>query len=125
MRGIIIEQSKRNIIMSDSNSMAENIFSNMVGKKVVVRSINAGVFFGTLDAVTADGCSCELSGVRKLWYWEGAAAVEELAENGTSLPEKCKFTVKVGSMAIVGICQIIPATDRAAESIEGVGEWKA
>ena len=105
--------------------MQENIFSNMVGKKVVVRSINAGVFFGTLDAVTADGCSCELSGARKLWYWEGAAAVEELAVNGTSLPEKCKFTVKVDSIAIVGICQIIPATDRAAASIEGVSEWKA
>lgn len=103
----------------------KNIFSNLVGKKVVVRSINAGVFFGTLEAVTDDGCSCELSGARKLWYWEGAAAVEELAASGTSLPEKCKFTVKVDNIAIVGICQIIPTTEKAAASIEGVSEWKA
>lgn len=105
--------------------MAENIFSKMVGKKVVVRSINAGVFFGTLESVTDDGCSCEISKARKLWYWEGAAAVEELASNGTRLPEKCKFTVTVESIAITGICQIIPATDDAAKSIEGVPEWKA
>lgn len=105
--------------------MAENIFSHMVGQKVIVRSINAGVFFGTLASVTPDGCACEITTARKLWYWEGAAAVEELAESGTRLPEKCKFTVTVKSIAVAGICQIIPATDKAAESIEGVPEWKA
>lgn len=105
--------------------MSENIFSNLIGKKVIVRSINAGVFFGTLDSVTPDGCSCELSKARKLWYWEGAAAVEEIAASGTNLPDKCKFTVTVDSIAIVGICQIIPTTDKAAASIEGVPEWKA
>lgn len=108
-----------------ADNMAENIYSKMVGKKVVARSINAGVFFGTLAAVTPDGCSCELTKARKLWYWEGAAAVEELAVNGTRLPEKCKFTITVDSIGITGICQIIPATDKAAESIEGVADWKA
>lgn len=105
--------------------MSENIFTNLVGKKVVVRSVNAGVFFGTLEAITPDGCSCELSKARKLWYWEGAAAVEEIATVGTKLPEKCKFTVTVDSIAIVGICQVIPTTEQAASIIEGVAEWKA
>ena len=115
----IVKSSKRNIYM------AENIFSKMVGKKVVVRSINAGVFFGTLESVTPDGLSCVITKARKLWYWEGAAAVEELAMSGTRIPDKCKFTVTVESIGIAGICQIIPATDQAAESIEGVSDWKA
>lgn len=105
--------------------MSENIFSNLIGKKVIVRSVNAGVFFGTLDAITPDGCSCELSRARKLWYWDGAAAVEEIAQIGTARPDNCKFTVTVDKIAIVGICQVVPATDKAASVIESVPEWKA
>ena len=104
--------------------MAENIFSKMVGKKVVVRSINAGVFFGTLESVTDDGCSCEISKARKLWYWEGAASLSQLALEGVSKPKECKFSVTVPEMVVLGVIEIIPASEQAIKSIESVPVWR-
>jgi hypothetical protein len=93
-----------------------------VGKKVIVRTNRAGVFFGTL--VEADKESATLSDVRKLWYWDGACAVEELAENGVERPENCKFTVVIPEMQVNEWIQIIPCSAKAIKSIDGVKIWK-
>ena len=93
-----------------------------VGKKVIVRTNRAGVFFGTL--VENDKESATLSDVRKLWYWDGACAVEELAENGVENPENCKFTVIIPEMQINEWIQIIPCSTKSAKTIEGVKIWK-
>ena len=49
----------------------------LVGKKVLVRSDKAGVFFGTLnEAETADNTLIvELLDVRRLWQWSGACSL--------------------------------------------------
>jgi hypothetical protein len=93
-----------------------------VGKKVVVRAKNAGVFFGTIVEKTEK--SVKMKNVRKLWYWDGACAVEEIAQTGVAKPENCKFTVTVSEMEINDWEQILPATEEAIKSIEGVIEWK-
>jgi len=93
-----------------------------VGKKVVVRADRAGVFFGTLKE--QKGNSVIMENVRKLWQWYGACGVEELAVNGTTQPNDCKFTVTVTEMEIANAIQIIPATEKAVKIIEGVREWK-
>lgn len=95
---------------------------NYVGKKVIVRTNRAGVFFGTL--VKADKTSATLSDVRKLWYWDGACAIEEIAENGVERPENCKFTVVIPEMQVNEWIQIIPCSTKAIKSIEGVKIWK-
>jgi len=97
---------------------------NFIGKKVVARFDKAGVFFGTLIEETET--SVILQNVRKLWYWEGACAVEQLAEDGVhpDFVEKCKFTVTVSNMKIYNQIQILLCTDKAIKSIEGVFEWK-
>lgn len=96
--------------------------SKYVGKKVIVRSEKAGVFFGTL--IEQKDNSVVMKNVRKLWYWDGACAVEELAVNGTTRPDDCKFTITVPEMEISNTIQIIPASKEAIKSIEGVKEWK-
>jgi small nuclear ribonucleoprotein (snRNP)-like protein len=93
-----------------------------VGKKVIVRTNRAGVFFGTL--VEADKTSATLSDVRKLWFWDGACAVEEIAENGVGKPENCKFTVVIPEMQVNEWIQIIPCSVKAVKSIDGVEIWK-
>lgn len=100
------------------------VYESVIGKKCIIRCTNAGVFFGTVDAVE-DGYALKLSNVRKLWYWDGAAAVEELALNGVKRPQECKFTVTVSSMVVTEAVQVIPATDAAIACIEAVEEWKA
>lgn len=101
------------------------MFKNMVGKYVIVRADKAGVFFGKLKEVTEDGYSVVLEDTRKLWYWDGAAAVQEIAVHGVTRPDNCNFTVFVKEACVIGVCEIIPCTDEAIECIKNVKIWQA
>ena len=96
--------------------------NTMMNKKVIVRGDRSGVFFGTL--VEKDGREVVLENCRRIWYWEGAASISQLAVDGTKKPSECKFTVSVSSIAILDAIEIIPCSETAICSIEGVKEWK-
>ena len=94
----------------------------MKNKKVIIRADRAGVFYGTLKE--KDGSDVTLTACRRLWYWDGAASISQLAKDGTTEPDNCKFTVWVDEITILGVIEIIPCTEQAIKSIEGVKEWK-
>lgn len=94
----------------------------MLNKKVIIRADRAGVFFGTLKE--KNGNEVTLVNARRLWYWDGAASLSQLAVDGTVKPGNCKFTVTVPEITILGVIEITPCTDKAIKSIEGVTEWK-
>lgn len=95
---------------------------NMMNKKVIVRGDRSGVFFGTITK--KEGREVTLEKCRRLWYWDGAASISQLAKEGTVNPGRCKFTVTVDSIMILDAIEIILCTDEAIRSIEGVSEWK-
>ena len=95
----------------------------MIGKKVIVRGDKSGVFFGEL--VKKDNREVTMKNCRRIWYWDGAASISELAISGTKKPDNCKFTVPVENIVILDIIEIIPCTEKAISSIQGVEEWKA
>ena len=95
---------------------------NIMNKKVIVRGDRSGVFFGTL--VRKDGREVELEKCRRLWYWDGAASISQLATDGTTNARECKFTVTVDNIVVLDAIEIILCTDTAIRSIEGVPEWK-
>lgn len=95
---------------------------SQIGKKVLIRADRAGVFFGTLTA--KDGDEVQLSNVRKIHYWEGAAAVEQLSVTGSSKPNSCRITVEVEELTIMQVIQIIPLTDAAITNLENISVWK-
>ncbi len=90
--------------------------------KVIVRADRAGVFYGEIKE--RNGSEVVMTNVRRLWYWDGAASLSQLATNGTTCARNCKFTVYVPEMTILGVIEIIPCTDKAIASIEGVEPWK-
>ena len=94
----------------------------MIGKKVIIRADRAGVFFGTLKE--KNGSEVTLTNCRRLWYWDGAASLSQLAVDGTRAASSCKFTVVVPEIVILGVIEIIPCSKAAIKSIEGVSEWK-
>lgn len=96
--------------------------TNYKGKKVIIRADRAGVFYGTLAA--KEGAEVQLKDCRRIWYWSGAASISELALHGVANPNKCKFSVTVSDIAILGVIEIIPCTDEAIKSIEAVRVWK-
>lgn len=93
-----------------------------LNKKVIVRSESAGIFYGTLTSI--DGNSVELINCRRIWYWEGAATISQMAMEGVNMPKECKFTMPVNEIMIFNVCEIIPCTPEAITSIENVPIWK-
>lgn len=95
---------------------------NFIGKKVIVRGDRSGVFFGTLKE--KEGQEVVLTNCRRLWYWEGAASISQLAAEGTTNPGVCKFTMSVDEIGILDAIEIIPCTEKSINSIEKVVVWK-
>ena len=95
--------------------------------KVIIRAKSAGVFFGEIKnrENTLAGVCVTMTNCRRLWYWEGAASLSELAMNGVKYGPRCKFTVIVPEMEIMDIIEIIPCTEKAVKSIESVKIWTA
>ncbi len=100
--------------------------TNFIGKKVIIRADRAGVFFGTLKEkeTTPAGVEVVLENSRRLWYWNGAASLSQMATEGVKNPHDCKFTVVVPEHNVMQVIEIIPCTEEAVKSIEGVSIWK-
>ena len=98
----------------------------LIGKKIIVRSDRAGVFYGTLNEVEpcGDKLTVEMVNVRRLWYWEGAATLTQLAMEGVTVPDKCKFTMWQDSVVVSGVIELLPTTQKAQDIIESVEVWK-
>lgn len=95
---------------------------NFVGKYCVVRSDRAGVFAGTV--AEHEGQAVLLKDVRRLWFWDGATSISQIAVDGTLKPENCKFTMPVETLGLFDVIELIPTTDKARKAIEGVKVWK-
>lgn len=92
-------------------------------KYVIVRTYSAGVFAGFLDS--RDGQEVTLLQARRLWRWEGAASLSELAVRGVKTPSGCKFPVAVPRVILTQAIEILDVTDAAKASIDAVPEWRA
>lgn len=90
---------------------------------VIIRTYSAGVFAGYLES--RDGKEVVLSDARRLWYWEGASSLSQLAVDGVSKPEKCKFPVEIPMITLTEAIEIIPCSVKARESIALVEIWKS
>ena len=93
-----------------------------MNEKVIIRADRAGVFYGEL--AEKNGNEVKLNNCRRIWYWDGAASISELAVNGVTKPTECKFSVVVPSITILGVIEIIPCSEEAIKNIEAVPVWK-
>ena len=93
-----------------------------MAQKYIVRADRAGVFFGEIESRT--GSEVTMRNVRRIWRWEGANSLSQLAVDGTKAGNICKFSVAVESMTILGVIEIIPCTAKATKSIAEVQEWR-
>jgi hypothetical protein len=89
---------------------------------VIVRTRDAGVFAGRL-VLGSPSTHGRIHNARRLWYWDGAASLSELATLGTSNPKDCKFPAAVEWIDVAGIVEVLPVTAAARLSIDGVAVW--
>jgi len=91
----------------------------------IIRAKDAGVFLGKIEK--KEGSTILCNSLRRLYYWEGALDVTQIASNGVSLPGNCKFSVQMGENDKSIIEQLIeahPVSEKALQSINSVPEWK-
>lgn len=91
-------------------------------KYVIVRTFSAGVFAGYLES--RNGQEIVLRKARRIWYWDGAASLSQLAMSGTSKPQSCKFPEEVNRVELLQVIEILDCTKKAQESIKEVAVWK-
>lgn len=94
---------------------------NQTKPYVIVRTYSAGVFAGTLDSKA--GREVVLTKARRLWYWDGAASLSQLAQTGVTKPENCKFPVEVDSVTLLEAIEILAVTPEAQANIAAVPVW--
>lgn len=88
----------------------------------IVRTYSAGVFFGQIES--RNGQEVVMINARRLWAWSGAASLSQLAMEGTSKPESCKFPCAVNKITLLNVIEILDVTKKAKDSIDGVKIWK-
>ena len=93
----------------------------MINRICMVRTYSAGVFLGKLEE--RNGKEVRLTNARRMYYWDGAASLSQLATEGTSKPENCKFPAPVSEVLLTEVIEIIPATEAAIASIAAVKAW--
>lgn len=90
-----------------------------IGKKVLVRSCAAGVYFGTLEQI--EGETVKLTQVRNIWSWDGATCLSQIANDGI---KSGRISPIVSSMIINGCCQIMPLAEKAIVNLEAFEPWE-
>jgi len=92
-------------------------------KYCIVRTYSAGVFAGYV--ARREGQEVDILQARRLWYWEGAASLSQLAMSGTSKPNKCKFPEAMAKVTVTQVIEIIECSSVAMTSIQDVTIWKS
>ena len=90
---------------------------------VIVRTYSAGVFAGYVKS--RDGQEIVLVDARRLWYWDGAASLSQLAVDGVSRPQNCKFPIEVPEITLLQAVEIIHCSEKARNSIKAVAVWQS
>lgn len=95
------------------------MYKNLIGKKVLVRSYDAGIYFGTLTHV--NGETVRMENVRNIWHWTGASCLAQIANEGITGD---RVSPIVDSMVLNRVCQILPLTEKAIKNLEAQPVWK-
>ena len=97
--------------------------NEMVGKKCIVRTYSAGVWFGEVEQKS--GNEVIVKNARRMWQWWAAKSISlsGVAMYGI-IQDKSKIAPAVPSVWLEAI-ELIPCTDVAIESIEGAKDVEA
>ena len=88
----------------------------VIGEYCIARCYSAGVHAG--EVVSVDGENVILKDSRRLWSWSAAdgIALSGVAQHGIT-KQKCKIDVQNPVIYLTGVCELIPCTKKAKESI--------
>jgi hypothetical protein len=80
------------------------------GTKILVRTYSAGVHYGNL--VAFEGKMVHLSHARRIWRWEGALTLNEIANSGVNV-KASKISEPVKEIILTEAIEIIPISQKS------------
>lgn len=95
--------------------------SLQAGDKVILRSRDAGVWYGKLVSLDVGKCAATLSDARQMWRWYAASGITliDVADKGVDA-SKCKFSPSKAHATMLSVCAVIAVSDAAYASLESV-----
>ena len=84
-------------------------------KYCIVRTYSAGVFAGYVES--RNGQEVIIRNSRRIWYWDGAASLSQLANEGVKKPENCKFSQIVDRTELLQAIGLLKSDNLYIESI--------
>ena len=120
---LTIGKAKELTSMFGSKQAESGGLNCMIGKKVIVRTYSAGVWFGTLEQ--KDGNEVILINARRMWSWWAKEGISLSSVSVRGIKhEKSKIAEVVDSVWLEAI-EIIPCTKVAIDSIESAPNAEA
>jgi hypothetical protein len=97
-------------------AISSQIVNPVIGEYCIARCYSAGVHAG--EVVSVDGENVILKNSRRLWSWKAAdgLALSGVAQHGIKRAE-CKVDTTNPLIYLTGVCELIPCTRAAKESI--------
>ena len=109
--------------LGNPTTQPQDGLNTMIGKKVIIRTYSAGVWFGRLKEKS--GNEVIITEARRMWRWW---ANESISLSGVALygvkHDDSKIIEAVGAVWLEAI-EIIPCTDTAIQSLESAPHVKA
>jgi hypothetical protein len=90
---------------------------------VIVRCYGAGVHAGEL--VSIKGEHVKLVNSRRIWRWEGAASLSELAVYGSTKPSACKIAVQLDRVDLLDAKEVDYCRPEGEKFLREVAPWRA
>ena len=120
---LTIGQAKELASLFGAAQPQQSSLNSMVGKKCVVRTYSAGVWFG--EVAEKSGNEVIVKNARRMWRWwaEEGVSLSSVALRGVK-QEQSKIVESVPAVWLEAI-ELIPASDKATASIEGAPNVKA
>lgn len=88
-----------------------------IGKYCIARCYSAGVHAGIVESV--DGENVVLLNSRRLWNWKANDGIALSGVAQTGIQAGCKIDVINPVIYLTGVCELIPCTDEAKDTING------
>lgn len=122
---LTIGEAKQLITMfgNNNNGNQSSSLNGMIGKKVIIRTYSAGVWFGLLSEKA--GNEVILKDARRMWKWwaKESISLSAVAIYGVKHSDS-KIVEAVESVWLEAI-EIMPCSDEAIESLESAENVKA
>lgn len=93
-----------------------SLAEKFIGQKVIVRTYAAGVHYGTLTKI--DGDEVLLESTRRIWYWNKAFTLSQVAEDGVG--QDSKLSIVIPEIFVREAIEIIPVSTKSSSIIESI-----